>query len=484
MRSVQEIIAEARDTVLHQDAGPAWRCLQELAGIEKSGNAVPSSPEIIALKTNLRYVALPVLPLEEAAAILGREIMPLLSRGMDLDDRLSVRYAFTTYGEHGKEQQALRKAILGNQEQVGGKGVGTWLQEFDKTYNPDTRDNRNIFEFLKSNRQLSERDRLLLKLILSAYENWLATERLTIFDMAYLKQHPEILPQLGEKQSGGGPYASQAANVVYQNNRSDIATQGRGVVQLSLLKAISEYPRLNDQLITVEKIKVKSQPEPVRPSLSNWIHYYRNELGVGFHDQVTRGRFLFQSENGKRLNNEERERINLILKSIEEDFPLDIDTEHMTIVFPTRASAAAVLPQTAARPLFPPREGVTPARPVKPFQPSMPPAGLPVTPAAPVAQTPPVKPSFFVSKLSPAKNVAGETLHFSTGHVLPGEKNADGTAAKAAAPSSSQAMSTQPNPVLGFRPNSINQNRGTTLPRSPYSIRPLRMRSDTREEET
>jgi len=255
------------------------------------------------------------------------------------------------------------------------------------------------------------------------------------------------------------------------------------IKQLALLKAIGEYPRLNDQLITNEKVKLKNQAELQRPSLSNWIHYYRDELGVGFHDQVTRGRFLFQSENGKRLNNEERERINLILKSIEEDFPLDIDTEHMTILFPARVSAVAA-PQTAARPLFPPREGVTPARPVKPFQPSAPPAGLPVTPAAPVAQTPPVKPSFFVSKLSPAKNVAGETLHFSTGHVLPGEKNADGTAAKAAAPSSSQAMSTQPNPVLGFRPNSINQNRGTTLPRSPYSIRPLRMRSDTREEET
>ena len=253
------------------------------------------------------------------------------------------------------------------------------------------------------------------------------------------------------------------------------------IKQLALLKAISEYPRLNDQLVTNEKIKLKGQSELQRPSLSNWIHYYRDELGVGFHDQVTRGRFLFQSENGKRLNNEERERINLVLKSIEEDFPLDIDAEHMAIVFPTRASAAAA-PQAAARPLFPPREGVTPARSVKPFQSNIPPTGLPVVSGVPVAQPSPAKQSFFANKLSPAKNVAGETLHFSTGHVLPGEKNTDGAATKVATSSSSQTMTTQPNLASGFRPNSINQNRGTALPRSPYSIRPLRMRSDTREE--
>lgn len=106
------------------------------------------------------------------------------------------------------------------------------------------------------------------------------------------------------------------------------------IVNLPLLQALSKFEQLGQQLITQERIKVKSQPDPVRPSLFYWIKYYRDELGIGFHDNVQRGQFLFHSVNGKKLRSEERERLNLILKSIEEDFPLQIDTERQAIVFP------------------------------------------------------------------------------------------------------------------------------------------------------
>lgn len=251
------------------------------------------------------------------------------------------------------------------------------------------------------------------------------------------------------------------------------------IAQLPLLKALSEYPRLGDQPITNEKIKIKSQAEPVRPSLTNWIHYYREELGIGFHDQVTRGHFLFQSENGKRLSAEERERINLILKSIEEEFPIDIDADRQTIVFPVKQTGAPTAPfggaaQPATNPLFP-RQSPVPARPVKPFQPAVP-QDLPTAEPVPTPSAA-SKPSFFDRQFRPAKNVAGDTLHFSTGHVLPGEKNAEsGVAAPAAAPQSRPTVSTPP--PSSFRPRGIVQDRGAALPRSPYSIRPLRMRDD------
>ncbi len=254
------------------------------------------------------------------------------------------------------------------------------------------------------------------------------------------------------------------------------------VKKLSILKAIAEYPRLNDQLITNEKIKVKGQSEPQRPSLANWIRYYRDELGVGFHDQVLRGRFLFQSENGKRLSNEERERINLVLKSIEEDFPLDIDIEQGGIVFPSRPRNTAPVAGTPAKPLFSAEATGASVRPVKPYIPA--PASVPTPAVKTGAPTAPAssKPPFFSSRLSPAKNVAGETLHFSTGHVLPGEKTPAQSSGMPAAPAPASTPPTTPVPptpaTSGFRPAGINQNRGATLPRSPYSIRPLRLRDD------
>lgn len=109
-------------------------------------------------------------------------------------------------------------------------------------------------------------------------------------------------------------------------------------VNMPLLQAMSKYEQLGNQLITNERIRIKSQSDPVRPSLVYWVKYYRDELGVGVHDSVQRGNFLFRSENGKRLSVEERERVNLILKSVEENYPLQIDTEKMEIVFPNFAT--------------------------------------------------------------------------------------------------------------------------------------------------
>ena len=160
-------------------------------------------------------------------------------------------------------------------------------------------------------------------------------------------------------------------------------------VKLPLLQALSKYEQLGNQLITRERIQIKSQSEPVRPSLLYWIKYYRDELGVGHHSTVERGNFLFRSENGKRLSPEERERVNLVLKSIEENFPLEIDTEQNVIIFP-----AFVAPQAP--------------RPVSPVVPSQSGASL----------------HFGTTAHIPEAGASGQsgTLSFSSKHVLPAEK--------------------------------------------------------------
>lgn len=164
--------------------------------------------------------------------------------------------------------------------------------------------------------------------------------------------------------------------------------QAAVTVRLPLLQALSKYEQLGNQLITKERIRIKSQSEPVRPSLLYWIKYYRDELGVGHHNSVERGNFLFRSENGKRLSPEERERVNLVLKSVEENFPLEIDTEQSVIIFP-----AFVVPQAP--------------RPVSPVIPSQKSAS-----------------HFGTVTHAPETGTPGQagTLSFSSKHVLPAEK--------------------------------------------------------------
>lgn len=105
--------------------------------------------------------------------------------------------------------------------------------------------------------------------------------------------------------------------------------------KLSLLAALGKYARLGEQAITSSRLTLKGNPEPVRGNLVNWLKVYRDELGVGYHDPVLRAKFLFNSPNAKGITSEERERLNLILRSVEENAPLDIDLQKMEIVFPS-----------------------------------------------------------------------------------------------------------------------------------------------------
>lgn len=230
--------------------------------------------------------------------------------------------------------------------------------------------------------------------------------------------------------------------------------------KLPLLSALGKYPRLGEQTITRERITVRNQAEPARPNLTNWMRVYRDELGVGYHDPMIRGKFIFNSDNCKKLSSEERERLNLILRSIEENVPVDIDPEKIEIVFPefhtaTKDSSVRSVPAaspTRAIPSVPapvasqprpvavapvsvqPSSPVVPNRPTHSFVPT--PAFAtstaretpthPSVATAPVAPpAPPRRPVSFVPT-PPADLPIDGTFSFSSPHALPVESEEKG----------------------------------------------------------
>lgn len=226
---------------------------------------------------------------------------------------------------------------------------------------------------------------------------------------------------------------------------------------LPLLQAITKYEKLSQQIITNERIRVKSQQEPVRPSLVNWIKCYRDELGVGFHDSVQRGDFLFRSENCKRLTPPERERVNLILKSIEESYPLPIDTAKAEIIFPEYASLRpqAAPERTVSQPAPAAPQSVPAPRPMPAPQASAPTEAAPRIPsaaAAPASESP-LRGAFLGGGSSIMRNMPQEiapqegndAISFSSNHVFPAEKAAVTPAAPATRPVP-KAPAQQPNP--------------------------------------
>jgi len=102
--------------------------------------------------------------------------------------------------------------------------------------------------------------------------------------------------------------------------------------KLSIKEAVQKYPRVGEQRITEGEIQIKSSDEPVSPSIINWVHDYVLHLGQEKHSTMERTDYLFHAENTKELSSQDREKLAIILKSFDENFPLPIDTENNEVV--------------------------------------------------------------------------------------------------------------------------------------------------------
>lgn len=246
--------------------------------------------------------------------------------------------------------------------------------------------------------------------------------------------------------------------------------------EVLLLDALAKYPRLGDQIITTEKIKLRQSAEPVRPTITNWLKVYRDDLGIGKHDAASRAQFLFEGINTKGLPSAERDHIHALIRSLEDDEALLLDVRQQVILFAAPASVVARATQVAqeapavgARPVFTSATSVTPA--TSSVVPSVPPGTTepevkdlferfsesrraPEAPAmrnvgtasfgsvhTPVTKTlaqekailekiktapstAPVAPSPFTTSESQDRNTsAGGTLRFSAKQVLPSERH-------------------------------------------------------------
>ncbi|MDD5083871.1 MAG: hypothetical protein PHT88_02940 [Candidatus Moranbacteria bacterium] len=194
----------------------------------------------------------------------------------------------------------------------------------------------------------------------------------------------------------------------------EAAVKKASIVEMALLDALSKYSRLNDQQVTGSRLKIRSEKELVRGSVRNWLRAYRDIVGARKHSSVERGQFLFQAENTKNLTMQDREKISLILKSLDENEPISIDAERQEIIFP----AAPTMPPLSksvstsapkpAQPIAAPLPKAAPAKMQESYQdfpsataPEARPFSASSIPMPPKTQTPFIK-SFNFSKSSPS----------------------------------------------------------------------------------
>ena len=112
-----------------------------------------------------------------------------------------------------------------------------------------------------------------------------------------------------------------------------IRKAANNAVNLSVASALVQFPNVAEQVISSMPLKLRISPNPVKPSVKNWIADYREQMGMGKHGTFDRGNFLFHGENSKRLTSVERQKLSAILKSLDDETPLSINPDKQEIIF-------------------------------------------------------------------------------------------------------------------------------------------------------
>jgi len=190
----------------------------------------------------------------------------------------------------------------------------------------------------------------------------------------------------------------------------------KNLVESSLKQAIQAYPNLGEQLITSGMIRLKIFPQPVRPSIKNWIEDYRSVMGAERHGMMERGNYLFHTENTKRLASGERKKLAEVLRSLDEDVTLSVDPDRQEIIFNQVEEMKPVEKMSNSQFLPPQRD---PAKAVANEIPS--------------SQTQNKIPNT-------GYKIPDASMRFSSPHVLPSEKNDKPSGYQAVSPSESSDL--------------------------------------------
>ena len=124
--------------------------------------------------------------------------------------------------------------------------------------------------------------------------------------------------------------------------------------ELTITEIEQKYPAVLKQSITSIPLVPEGRTDPVPGTVGNWIEHYESVLGVGEHGTMERGNFLFSSTNTKRLGSQDRHRVAVVLKALDENATLKIDPESQKLVF-DGTSGEAARPQKSAKPALAPK---------------------------------------------------------------------------------------------------------------------------------
>jgi hypothetical protein len=333
MNPIEQTITDSIEAIHHYDDAEAKVLIKNVQYFLDSTEARNIDPEMREKLQNtltyLKLIAIPRLTDEETANIIRTSFLDSFDAEIDMENRLTAKLFFVPEIPRDELRKKLKQALLENNQRLGPLTVGQWIAEFEKEYNVKSRNLSASTDFVKNNKNtltLNPALRNNLRELLYTYDYLLVTT-LPFTGPAL----DELLASDFGKDAGvavGSTPSFHSGLSTQRNNPSEMRIEN-----LPIDIAMEKYPELGEQLITSSHIKLKIFPEPVRPSIKNWLSDYTFTVGISNHDPIVRGNYIFKGENARLLSQEDRAKLTAILKSFEEKMPLAVNVNTRQIVF-------------------------------------------------------------------------------------------------------------------------------------------------------
>jgi len=265
---------------------------------------------------------------EEGGMIIERYLLEGLESETLFEHELLSKFLFYPYPGREPIRRVFNAAIKRNIQRIGNLTVGGWLKKYIEIYENQERTPSTFFEFVRNNAEtkiLNKRDQIRLMRIFRLYDYFLVEP---IFELDDIRMNVLKYPLYLNEEIPARPF--DPIIIVGQNYKEKAPIK---IVNAAVQEALLKYPNLGEQGVSSNPLKLRYFPNPVRPSIKNWITDFHDNMGAGKHGAIDRGNYLFHSENGRKLTPVERQKLSLIFKSLDENSPLAIDPEAQRIIF-------------------------------------------------------------------------------------------------------------------------------------------------------
>jgi len=178
----------------------------------------------------------------------------------------------------------------------------------------------------------------------------------------------ELLINQWQTKASSPKYKKQSLNLpkaTIKKEEEVVAKPQTGIITKNIRSILKEFPEIGRQLIGTQPIKVTDFEAPVHPSAKNWLKDYIQQKGTGYHSTMERSDYLYRNPDAQKLDKEDKNKLNQILKSYDENTPLSISLERKEILFKKEAPQKPAQPSPVG-PLPPsPLESVEPEEPAR-----------------------------------------------------------------------------------------------------------------------